>query len=356
MWSRKSARESALDEARSRAQNAADVVAQVSDEAQERFADAVNTAEEAHATHVAQAHVWKENVRENVAGAAAHAWEVIAHKASELAGELSQRAQETAQHAQEAARAKAAIAAEAAHERLEPAQKAAQARLAEVSTRAASKAHTLKESAAAKAPEVLHTARDGALRRGGELGVKLGEALIERAAPYAPHALKPAKKESDLSTKLLWLGLGVFAGALIALLLAPNSGRRNRALIKDKLTKASHDASELGHNAAHKATDLSRRAAGVAHDLKDRVHPTPDDADDATIEARVRSELGSHPAARDLERLNVEVVDGIVTLRGPLVEEATRAALEAAVRAVKGVRDVKSNLLVAADDDQAFVG
>ena len=52
----------------------------------------------------------------------------------------------------------------------------------------------------------------------------------------------------------------------------------------------------------------------------------------------------------------MDVSEGVVTLRGPVVDEDTRAAVEAAVRGVKGVKAVKSTLLVESGDDEAFVG
>jgi osmotically-inducible protein OsmY len=226
----------------------------------------------------------------------------------------------------------------------------------EAAHRAGTAAHGVKEHA----PSLLHSATQSAAVKAGTVGVKAGKALHDRAARYVPDyvpQIKVVDKKDDLTTKLLWISVGVFAGVLLGVLLAPTSGRRSRALVRDKLAKAGHEAGDLGHAAKRKATDISNRAAGVAHDIKDRIHPAPDDTDDATIEARVRTALGQNPATNQLERLNLDVVDGVVTVRGPMVNEDTRTAIENAMRAVRGVRDVKSELLVeTAEEEHTFVG
>lgn len=290
MWCKKSAREQAKERAQAEAANlkneAASAVNKAVGSAREKYEDV----SEAAGSHL---HDWRESVTE----AATHAWDVLAHKAADLAADLSQRASESAHQAQEVARVKAGLASEVAHkkwdevshDRLEPAQQAARQKFAEVSTRAAdaaqsaqsaareraqraaNRAQTAAQIAASQAPDVIQNARQNAMRRGGELGVKLGSAIIDKSAPYAPHAVKKAK-EPDWSSKLMWIGAGVFAGAVIALLLSPNSGRRNRALLKDKLNKASHEASDLKEAAVKKAEHLSNKASGLAHDLKERAH------------------------------------------------------------------------------------
>jgi osmotically-inducible protein OsmY len=315
-------------------------------------------------------HDWKDNV----ADVASTTWGTVAHKASELAQELAQRAAEAAHKASEVAHGhfedtpktpaqKAAEAAQIARERLGEATHRAADLAQDAKSRAAEAAHRAAEAAQGvkgQAPALLHSATQGAAVKAGTVGIKAGKALHDRAARYVPDyipEIKVVNKKDDLTTKLLWISVGVFAGVLLGVLLAPTSGRRSRALVRDKLAKAGHEAGDLGQVAKRKASDLSNRATGVAHDIKDRIHPAPDDADDAVIEARVRTALGQNSAASQLERLNLDVVDGVVTLRGPMVDEATRATLESAVRAVRGVREVKTALLVeSAEEEHTFVG
>lgn len=277
MWGRKSTSEKAGIEAENIKNQAAESAREAAENARDRY-------DETHS----QLHDWKESVTE----AATHAWDVLAHKAADLAGELAQRATESAHHVSEAARAHAEATGDVAHKKwdvvshraadaAQSAQSVARDK-AEKAQRAANRAQTAAQIAAAgvaaQAPDAVHHAKQNALRRGGELGVKLGSALIDKSAPYAPHAVKKAK-EPDWSSKLLWIGAGVFAGAVVALLLSPNSGRRNRALIKDKLNKATHEAGDLKEAAVKKAEHLSNRASGLAHDLKDRTKGNGTDAE-----------------------------------------------------------------------------
>ncbi len=161
---------------------------------------------------------------------------------------------------------------------------------------------------------------------------------------------------SEGPSKWLWIGVGVVIGVIVGLLLAPTTGRRSRALVKDKLNKAGHEAADLGQAASGKAADLSRRAAGAIHEAKSV--GAEDFADDSTIADRVRTELGENAATRNLERLNVDCADGVVTVRGPMADAELQAQIEAVVRAVKGVREVRMNLLTddADEDAETFVG
>ena len=324
--------------------------------AREKVADKAHEAGE-------RLHDWKDSV----ADAATSAWGVMAHKAGDLAHDLAQRAVEASHKVSEAAHDRldepthiaAQRAAEAAHiarERLSDARHQAVDRAQDVKTRASAVARGV----ASHTPPALQSAAQSAAIKAGTVGIKAGKALHDRAAQYVPDynsQIKIVDKKADFTTKLLWLGIGVFTGVALGILLAPASGRRSRAAVRDKLAKAGHEAGDLGHAAKKKAEDLSHRAAGLAHDLKDRVHPTADAVDDATIEARVRTALGHHAALSNLGRFNVDVADGAVTLRGPMVDEATRASVESAVRAIAGVRDVTTALLVeAVEEEQAFVG
>ncbi|MBI2843270.1 MAG: YtxH domain-containing protein [Armatimonadetes bacterium] len=63
-----------------------------------------------------------------------------------------------------------------------------------------------------------------------------------------------------------WLGLGVVAGAVAGLLLAPESGRRTRALIRDKGIKYSHDVADF---ADKKSRHMANKMKGYAHEVKD---------------------------------------------------------------------------------------
>jgi hypothetical protein len=81
------------------------------------------------------------------------------------------------------------------------------------------------------------------------------------------------------------------------------------------LNKAGHGAGDLGHSAKAKATDIANRAAGKIAEIKSGAEE--DFADDTTIADRVRTAIGESPITRNMERLNIDCVNGIVTVRGP---------------------------------------
>jgi len=177
-----------------------------------------------------------------------------------------------------------------------------------------------------------------------------GQRVLPGRAP------EPIIVNEDRGSKILWFALGLLAGAMLGLLLAPTSGRRSRALLKDKAAKGGQKAAGLGGTATGTVADLGRRAKGAAHELTSRIGS--DDADDTVIADRVRTALGHSSATHGLERLNVTCVDGVVTLHGPIVDEALQATIEGVVRGVKGVREVQSALLLedAPEDSATFVG
>jgi gas vesicle protein len=216
------------------------------------------------------------------------------------------------------------------------------------------------------ASETAEDARDALENKRRKLEKKL--AKKQRAAVEAAKDKKSeiAKKHApeivvqDDGQKWIWLGVGLLAGAVLGVLLAPASGRRNRALLRDKVVKGAGKAEDLGEAAARKARDLSNRADGLAHAVAEKVsgkaEGESDGADDITIADRVRTELGRVPETQGLERLNVESVNGVVTLRGPIMDEATQAAIIAAASQVQGVREVVSDLMTEDKDEEKFVG
>jgi hypothetical protein len=161
---------------------------------------------------------------------------------------------------------------------------------------------------------------------------------------------------ADNTSKWLWIGVGVLAGVILGIMLAPTTGRRSRALLKDKVNKAGHGASHLGQSAKSKAADLANRTAGKIHEIKGSGEE--DLADDLTIADRVRTEIGENPITRNMERLNIDCVDGIVTVRGPIADKELQGQIEGIVRAVKGVVDVQLFLLTEETEEnpEVFVG
>lgn len=149
-------------------------------------------------------------------------------------------------------------------------------------------------------------------------------------------------------TKALITGAVFGAGAMY--FLDPRLGNRRRALALDQLHRLSRVTGE-GLDAGWR--DLQNRVVGTAAEVGAvfACHDAPDDV----IAARVRSKAGrflSHPAA-----LEVDVLDGNVALRGPVLRHEAQPLVNA-IRLVRGVRSVHDELDVReeAGDEPALQG
>ena len=236
-----------------------------------------------------------------------------------------------------------------------------------------SRAETLKSKADALR-EQAESAKESALKSARQMK-KQREKQAREAADAAQHEAEKAQKKARKSKdefvvahapeftiessgqKWLWLLVGIGIGALVGVLLAPNTGRRTRAALKDKLGRGPGAVSDLGESVSRKAHDLSNRAQGAVHEFssKHSGQGTDETADDVTIADRVRSELGRLEQEHELERINVDSCDGIVTLRGPAKQQNVAEALVAAAQKVAGVREVK-NELHTEESGEPFVG
>lgn len=130
--------------------------------------------------------------------------------------------------------------------------------------------------------------------------------------------------------------LGTGLGIALAYMFDPDRGVRRRALVGDKVRRASRKTRD-----ALDATgrDMANRTAGIVAATRGRL--THHATDDATLVERVRAKLGrvcSHPRA-----IEVEAVGGDVTLRGPILS-SERDRLLATIAAVRGVRSVTNQL------------
>lgn len=81
---------------------------------------------------------------------------------------------------------------------------------------------------------------------------------------------------------------------------------------------------------------------GIAHKIKDKISPEPEllDADDDTIEQRVRVAFGETPQTWDIPHINVNSENGIVTLRGGVKTLKEKDNVERVARKVPGVQEV----------------
>jgi hypothetical protein len=129
---------------------------------------------------------------------------------------------------------------------------------------------------------------------------------------------------------------GAGLGALLMFMSDPDRGARRRALVRDK---AARGARVSGRAIAVTAADLANRTRGVAANAWGTVGSQS--VDDVRLMERVRAALGrvsSHPRAID-----VEALDGEITLRGDVLASEAEAVL-AAARSVRGVSEVVDEL------------
>lgn len=128
--------------------------------------------------------------------------------------------------------------------------------------------------------------------------------------------------------------------AALAYFLDPDSGRRRRALTKDRVAaffrRSGRRVERTGRGVAAGTGGLARK---VAH-LREEEKPQPNDA---TLAGKVESEI-----FRDAEvpkgRISVNAEKGVVYLRGEVESPDLVSRLEEAAREVEGVHDVQ-NLL-----------
>ena len=130
------------------------------------------------------------------------------------------------------------------------------------------------------------------------------------------------------------------AGAAAMYYLDPETGRRRRAMVRDRGIAARHDLEDYASATTKRASD---KLQGAAARTRSRVSREP--VDDEQLHERIRSKLG-----RVVERpgdSEVQVRDGYVVLSGSADEEEIDQ-LVSTVAAIKGVEGV-DKLLSAAD-------
>jgi hypothetical protein len=138
------------------------------------------------------------------------------------------------------------------------------------------------------------------------------------------------------------------AGALVMYMLDPETGRRRRALVRDKAVAAGHDAQRLARGASrHTADQLRGAAAEMRSQMRDA---TPGDRQ---LHERIRSELGR--LVGQPGQVQVEVSNGHVILSGSATP-AEREKLMAAISSIPGVEHVANHLSASAAGSQGAPG
>jgi BON domain len=132
----------------------------------------------------------------------------------------------------------------------------------------------------------------------------------------------------------LLVGIGI--GAFLLFIADPRAGRRRRALARDQFVRATRKTRDALDATAR---DIANRTSGTVAAARGRW--TGEIVDDRQLLERVRAKLGracSHPHAID-----VDVADGAVTVRGPILANEVDNVL-ATVRSVRGVQNVTNAL------------
>jgi osmotically-inducible protein OsmY len=134
--------------------------------------------------------------------------------------------------------------------------------------------------------------------------------------------------------------LGALCGAVAEYLLDPARGHARRAGLRERSAAAGRRTAK---RARRTATRNAAYLRGRAHRVGHRLSPSHPPVDDRTLVDRVRSEVFGRRNFGHLS-VNIDAVDGVVTLRGQLDDPATIRDLAVAVGKVAGVRQVENML------------
>ena len=132
-----------------------------------------------------------------------------------------------------------------------------------------------------------------------------------------------------------WAGIG--AGAMY--FLDPQQGRRRRATVRDRglsfFRQGGRRAERMGRGVASQTVGVAQKARHIRSEEKD--------FDDTTLARKVETEI-FRDADAPKGQVDVNVVDGVVFLRGELEEPELIETLAEKTRKVSGVKGVE-NLL-----------
>ena len=140
----------------------------------------------------------------------------------------------------------------------------------------------------------------------------------------------------DPMSVIAGLVLGAIAGIVAMYFLDPDAGRRRRALVRDQLVKLGR----VGNRELDAAREqLGDRSQGVMAEARSAVADATGslEADDPSLEDRVRSELGR--LGVDTGAIQVSARNGQILVEGWLPENEADRILDA-IRAIPGVRGV----------------
>jgi BON domain-containing protein len=131
-------------------------------------------------------------------------------------------------------------------------------------------------------------------------------------------------------------------GAGLAYFLDPQSGRRRRHVLRDRVAALVRRG---GRHSVRRAKYVAGHAEGVVAEAAGVVRRPEDEADDATVKDRILSQA-FREAGVGTGAVAVDVSNGVATLRGTLDSIDLAHDLIERVRAVPGVQTVTPRLTV----------
>lgn len=141
---------------------------------------------------------------------------------------------------------------------------------------------------------------------------------------------------------VLRLATAFAAGVATMYYLDPQTGRRRRALARDKSAAVGHDVKEAARSKTRRAVNQARGAAA-----RTRAQLANEFVDDDVLRDRVRSKLG-HLVDAPIE---VEVLDGRVVLSGNLTARGFDELIDA-ISTMPGVQNVESRQTTGRSTDE----
>jgi hyperosmotically inducible periplasmic protein len=137
---------------------------------------------------------------------------------------------------------------------------------------------------------------------------------------------------------LMRLAVALATGAAIMYYLDPQTGRRRRALARDKGVGASHEVEDFARKGSRR---LANRMRGAMARTRSRARMADTLVDDDQLRDRIRSKLGHLVDAPGM--VDVQVHDGWVVLAGNASLHEIDALMDM-VTAMPGVREVDNRL------------
>jgi hypothetical protein len=161
--------------------------------------------------------------------------------------------------------------------------------------------------------------------------------LVSPPSAWVP-VLRATKEDEDgMRGKLLITIAGTGAAVYF---LDPDQGKRRRQLAQDRVAGFLRRRARRAERAARAAGSY---AEGMRERAKAAVREERPPGDDVTLKHKIETELFRDPEAPK-GSVNVDVVNGVVTLRGQVKRPEQVRDLEAKARSIAGTRDVE-NLL-----------